>query len=252
MSAFDELPDACDVRVLVVSPHLDDAALGCAGPLTAAREAFVCNVFTGFPAPSLPLTPWDASCGFASGAQAMQARLEEDGRALQILGACGRHLGFLDSQYAPLPERKRVAEAIVDAIDAIAPEVVLIPMGLHHCDHERVHEAALLARRKRASLVWLGYEDLPYRRRRGVLQARLVALAHDAIQATPVTWVQTDLEVKARAVAAYASQLRAIEASSRDEPDGGRAAVEHERFWLLEPTPGQPGPGVSTAQRQIT
>ena len=55
-------------RIVVVSPHLDDAVLGCSYLLAAHPGATVVTVFAGRPPeyPS-PMERWDAICGFVEG-----------------------------------------------------------------------------------------------------------------------------------------------------------------------------------------
>ena len=55
-------------RVLVVSPHFDDAALGAAHLLGSYPGSTVITVLAGRPA-AYPdeVTPWDAASGFAVG-----------------------------------------------------------------------------------------------------------------------------------------------------------------------------------------
>ena len=52
-------------RLLVISPHFDDAVFSCGHLLAAAPGAVVVTVFGGRPDtyPS-PVCPWDADCGF--------------------------------------------------------------------------------------------------------------------------------------------------------------------------------------------
>jgi len=216
-------------RLLVISPHLDDGALGCGLLLTAAASARVVTVYTGMPGKPVS-TKWDRACGFEDSHAAMRARLAEDARAMALLGVEAGHLGFLDGQYGPLPGRERLAKALARAIDDYAPDVVALPLGLHHCDHERVREAALLLLPQRPRLLWLGYEDELYRYREGVLQRVLGRLARRRIHATPVECAgRGDPERKRLAIAAYASQLSAIGVNA---PAAGIDAAE--RYWWLD------------------
>ncbi|WP_454688775.1 PIG-L deacetylase family protein [Achromobacter aloeverae] len=221
-------------RLLVISPHLDDGALGCGLLLTAAARARVVTVHTAMPAAAPAATKWDRDCGFADSRDAMRARLDEDARAMAVLGAEAGHLEFLDSQYGPLPSRERLAKALAGEIDAYAPDVVAMPLGLHHCDHERVREAALLVLPQRRRLLWVGYEDEFYRYRAGVLQRVLGQLARRRVRATPIECAgHGDPERKRLAVAAYASQLRAVGLHTPD------AAVDAgERYWWLDAAGG--------------
>lgn len=216
-------------RLLVISPHLDDAALGCAMLLTACSRPCVVNVFSGLPTQEVALTRWDQGCGFRSSRQAMQTRRAEDARAMQLLGAEHEDLDFLDSQYAPLPSRAKLAQALMAAIDRRAPDTVLMPLGLHHCDHERVRDAALAVRQQRPGHLWIGYEEVPYRQRYGVMQQLLGRFARRGIIASPVACVRPgDAARKQKSLQAYASQLRSVGLHA-----GWGDAEAAERYWLL-------------------
>jgi LmbE family N-acetylglucosaminyl deacetylase len=216
-------------RLLVISPHLDDAALGCAMLLTAAPQACVLNVFSGPPAAGIALTAWDRDCGFSSSRQAMLARREEDAEAMRVLGVEWENLDFMDSQYAPLPGRTLLAQAMLAAIDRWAPDTVLTPLGLHHCDHERVRDAALVVRQQRPDCLWIAYEEVPYRQRFGVMQQLLGRLARRGVVASPVACALAgDAERKAQALQAYKSQLRSIGMHA-----GTGDAEAAEGYWLL-------------------
>ncbi|MDR5821608.1 PIG-L family deacetylase [Caballeronia sp. LZ043] len=221
-------------RLLVISPHLDDAVFSCGALLAAETDALVCTVFAG--TPEMPMvTGWDTECGFGDAHQAMEARRAEDIAALEILGARARHLSFLDSQYAEdgAQTLQAIADALADVIHAGRHDAVLIPAGLFHSDHDLVHRAALAAGMADASQRCIAYEDGLYRRMDGLVQQRLAALQSDGMEATP--WLETIdvaglpgyLEAKQRAVQCYASQLRAF------GPHGYDDVLAPERFWTL-------------------
>ena len=73
------LPQDCLDRVVVCSPHFDDAALGAAHLLIAHPGSTVVTVFGGRPAryPDPP-TEWDALGGFRAGHDVVGLRREED------------------------------------------------------------------------------------------------------------------------------------------------------------------------------
>jgi len=227
-------------EVLLFSPHLDDAAISCGMLLAVSAQAHVVTLLAGAPASDSGVQDWDARCGFPSSVAAMAQRRIEDRTAMGILDTRPHYEDFLDSQYGALPSADAVAAAMLRQIADWRPDTVLMPLGLHHCDHERVHEGALLAMRSAGAAVrWLAYEDLPYAARAGVVQSRLNALASAAVMATQVAiaplWRNSAVTgqagaLKTRAIAAYASQLAAvgIEADAFSEPGS-------ERYWLLQP-----------------
>jgi LmbE family N-acetylglucosaminyl deacetylase len=151
---------AADGRtVAIISPHLDDAVLGCWAEIARSPRAIVVNVCTAVP-PGGWLAYWDGVCGGTDSAEHMRVRLAEDARALEFAGAERIDLGFLDKHYRegkPLdPEElgDRLAEALPP--DAL----VLAPAGIgEHVDHLTARDVAIgLGGEREVSL----YADLPY------------------------------------------------------------------------------------------
>ena len=227
--------------VVVISPHLDDGVFGCGCWLAMHPGSTVLTGFAGAPRDAARRTEWDARCGFESAAQALTVRREEDRRALGILRSSPRWLAFADSQYGETPTAATLADALGEVLRAQRPTRVLYPLGLFHSDHRLVHEACRLALGTCAGVEALAYEDALYRGMRGVLQQRLAELAREGWVATPV---ELDAfapaspacvdpagaaALKARAISAYASQLRAF------GPGGTRDLERPERGWRLEP-----------------
>ncbi|MFC4278559.1 PIG-L deacetylase family protein [Achromobacter aloeverae] len=223
-------------RLLVISPHLDDAVLSCAWAMGHSGEAVAATLLAGEPEGDPPLTPWDRRCGFASARQAMQARRREDRAAVGQLGAVARQLDFLDAQYGPTHTEKDLAAAILALLMEIGPDTVLLPLGLYHSDHFQAHEAALRARTRDrgAQRRWLCYEDLPYARKRGLLQERLAGLHALGRRLTPLAVdapTREDLAEKERALRHYRSQLGEMGLAGAD---ANGAALPAERYWQLD------------------
>ncbi len=138
---------------LVLSPHLDDAVLSCAGYM-GCRKSVIATFFT---------------VGDAS----YEARRVEDLEAAKIIGAQARHLGFKDAPFRSVlysnfvgiigggfrPVR-RLEKALARLLDELDPELVLAPLGVgNHVDHRLLRYAATkLVRPERL----LYYEDRPY------------------------------------------------------------------------------------------
>lgn len=155
--------------LLIVSPHLDDAVLGC-GQLMAGRpDAVVVTVFAGKAPDPTTVTSYDANCGFSSAGPAMRARRIEDREAVASLRAYVRQLEFVDYQYTPAdrPAHGDIIRAICDVAREVQPELILWPVGLGHPDHQLVAEAGRMARNLEPSDWWPDqhwvYEELPYR-----------------------------------------------------------------------------------------
>lgn len=213
--------------LVVVSPHLDDAVLSCAGLLAARPGCVVVTVYTGVPGAAAMLTDWDRRCGFDSAGQAMRARVDEDRRAIGLLKGQRVALDFLDSQYVACADAGMPAltERLMRTLAALRPDGVAIPLGLLHGDHIRVSDAGLMVREAWKGPAWFAYEDVPYRSLPGVLQERLARLHARGVVAAPAE-LTVDTRGKAAAVAAYASQLKGL----------GRRADElgrEERYWRL-------------------
>lgn len=213
--------------LVVISPHLDDAVLSCAGLLAARPGSTVVTVFTARAPAQHPLTDWDRRCGFDSAEAAMTCRLAEDREALGIVGATGLALGFLDCQYTATPDQDAplITERLFQLLASLAPASVVMPLGVFHCDHERVSDEALMIRDALPGAAWFGYEDVPHCERPGVVQARLAQLLARGVTATPVR-LAVNAADKARAIQAYASQLKGLESTAL-------GLAVHETYWRL-------------------
>jgi LmbE family N-acetylglucosaminyl deacetylase len=222
-------------RIVAVSPHLDDAALGCGALLAAYPGALVVTVFSALPAQDAPVTEWDARCGFRDGVAAMTQRRLEDDKALHLLKAEPLRLEFLDAQYVAAQQRaatrpERLAAALAPLLEAHDAGTVLVPMGLFHGDHILASDALLSLMPGMPGRNWVAYEEALYRNKPGLLQGRLVQLYTRGIRATPVAFAtNSNVHRKATAVAAYASQLQELGVKK----SAGEAAAP-ERFWLLQ------------------
>lgn len=215
--------------MVVISPHLDDAVFGCGALLADTPGSTVITVLAGAPAQPLR-TDWDRRCGFADARQAIAARRAEDAAALRRLRARPLWLDFLDSQYGDVAQPAAIVAALARHLAALAPQRVLIPLGLFHSDHRLVHAAAWQLHRPRGPGELLAYEDAIYRALPGLLQQRLAELAAGGISATPAPLQAHDADrLKPDAVAAYASQLRAL------GPERCADLARPERYWSLAP-----------------
>ena len=148
-------------RVVVVSPHLDDAVLGCGRLLAAHPGATVITLYAGAPAtyPDPP-TRWDTIAGFGPGDDVLAARKEEDRAALAELGATPVWLDFVEHQYLDRPDwvgPEQTVDTLEAAIRAAEPTAVFVPFGLANPDHTATHDAARLVRDRMPERPWLCY-----------------------------------------------------------------------------------------------
>jgi LmbE family N-acetylglucosaminyl deacetylase len=228
-------------RPAIVSPHLDDAVLGCGQLMSAHPGAIVVTVFAGNPPRyPTPMRKWDVQSGFAPGDDVMEARRKEDHAALAVLDASAVHLDFIEYTYneGDVPVAPdAIAPKLASTLRELEPTLVLAPFGLANPDHDVTHRACLRARDTLGDAVsWWCYEDSGYKHIPGMLAWRVSGLFRRNLWPTPVCpRVATDDERKMTAVHCYPSQLLALE----DDWDIGAklAAPAPEQYWRLAPPP---------------
>jgi len=225
-------------RIAIVSPHLDDAVLGCGRLMARHPGATVVTVYTGKPAayPD-PVTRWDGLAGFAPGDDVLDARKREDEKALALLGARPVWLDFVEHQYlerAHWIAAKQIVDALESALRALRPSAVFMPFGLANPDHAATHEAARVVRERHPEPAWFCYEDSGYKHIPGVLAWRIAQLFRARIWPTPAAPpIDADDARKRAAFACYASQVHALEADWQISRK--LAAPAAEQYWRLEP-----------------
>jgi LmbE family N-acetylglucosaminyl deacetylase len=156
-------------RVVILSPHLDDAVLSCWSVLTGPRPVEVVNVFTAAPPRGTGLHAGDLLTGVQDPVANAGVRVEEDRAALALAGVRPRNLDLLEHLHwvatrrlARLRGRGRLRElrdAVAGRLDGEAR--VYAPAGLGgHPDHVLVRELA--CRLLRAGSPVSFYADQPY------------------------------------------------------------------------------------------
>jgi LmbE family N-acetylglucosaminyl deacetylase len=131
-------------RVLILSPHLDDAMLSCWHLLTGPDEVSVINVFAGVPEAGFAAW-WDRLTGATDSAGRMRERRAEDDEAFERVAASSEQLDLLDEQY----RRNGLPIALTEALAGPArdADVVYAPANLFPIeDHGLVLSAALALR----------------------------------------------------------------------------------------------------------
>jgi LmbE family N-acetylglucosaminyl deacetylase len=234
-------------RVVVVSPHPDDAVLSCGRFLAAHPGVTVVTIFAGFP-PGYPDPPgrWSTLSGFGPGDDITAARRAEDVEALGLLGAVPTWLEFVESQFtpdSPAVTALEVAAVLGPTLVALEPTMVLIPMGLANPEHVCTHDAARLVRERwegprvgPPSPTWMAYEDIAYKHVPGQLAWRVAELFRSALWPTPVAMpVDSTGQRKREAMRRYVSQVKSLEADwvlwrRLDAPTP-------EQYWRLAPPP---------------
>jgi LmbE family N-acetylglucosaminyl deacetylase len=238
------VPPSTLSRIVVVSPHFDDAVLGAAHLITGHPGTTVITVLGGRP-PAYPEEPtsWDACGGFGRGDDVVALRREEDRAAMTFLGAAAVWLDFPDHQYLAKSERpvpEEVAPVLEQAIRAAAPSAVFLPMGLANPDHVLTHDAGLLARNAlggpQGAAAWFCYEDHGYKHIPGILAWRVATLFKSGLWPTPaVVPIEPDMLRKRAAIELYKSQVPPLQ---RDHAlDERLDANVPEQYWRVEPPP---------------
>ena len=234
------LPEGLLERVLVCSPHFDDAALGAAHLLFAHPGSVVVTVFGG-PPDEYPDPPseWDALGGFQAGDDVVALRRDEDDAAMKVLDARPVWLDFVDYQYLQpeqRPTNEQVASEIARVVDEEQPTAVFLPMGIANPDHVSTHEGGVLVAAERDDVAWFCYEDSGYKHIPGMLAWRVSKLFRSDLWPTPmIVPTVVDHERKRAAVECYVSQLAPLNRDhALDSRIGGSVP---EQYWRLAPPP---------------
>jgi LmbE family N-acetylglucosaminyl deacetylase len=201
-------------RVVVVSPHSDDAVMSLGATIAWAAQAGatidVLTVFALVPSSAAPTGPWDAKSGFTTEGEAATGRREEDRRACSVIGADPRWLDFGAEPY----ERRGSDDDIWRAVQAATEgaDLVLIPgFPLLHPDHAYLSE--LLLRRGLSGRRTALYAEQPYAyTHRMAPLGTAVAPALKALTGADVSWTRVRTErahrqAKLQAVRCYRTQL---------------------------------------------
>jgi LmbE family N-acetylglucosaminyl deacetylase len=216
-------------RLLVISPHLDDAVFSCESLLKFAHDVHVLTVFGGDAPEGAAIAEWDLACGFSPGTNVMEARRLEDARALAQLGAIPVWGEELQEGYRVEPAtQESLTTLIASTIDAVEPSHVLFPLGLSHHDHLLVADASCTVARKLGLPNSFVYAERPYAQR----DLRASAKRRHQLMSTGADFVPEQLPRSARrtdhaAIQCYASQLRGLRISAF------RLGLLGEKYWRI-------------------
>lgn len=152
-------------KILLISPHFDDAVLSAGQYMAERPDADVVTVFGGLPlTPDRIKTPYDEKCGFDNARNAVGSRIRENDAALALLDAKAINLEFPDSQYRDHNVNAVYLDDVVRELQAIVDEghyeFIMAPLGLGHPDHILVTDAVLRLKYEKPIYFW---EDLPLR-----------------------------------------------------------------------------------------
>lgn len=248
--------------LLLLSPHLDDAALSCGAMLDRVEPITVHDVFTHRPDPE-QFTAWDRQCGFDGSNAAMSARWAEEQAAFDGAPHTIEALDLLDGQYLAGTraddDRRRITRRLDDWLHEHAggaPPVVVTPVGAgtpvglkaplparlrarragtyafsNSPDHLFVRDTVLEHLRGRDDIdVWC-YDEFPYHY--ALDGAHVVTALERWLGRTAVAHdLPVDRAAKATRIAAYASQLpKLFRATDVAAIEASLPATE--RYWQL-------------------
>jgi LmbE family N-acetylglucosaminyl deacetylase len=139
------LPDS-PARIVVISPHLDDAVLSIGATIRGATargsEVTVLTVLGCDPGSDAPSGWWDRRAGYRTEGEAARGRREEDRRACDLVGAAPMWLPFGDSTYERHGPDDDIHSAVAER--TAGAELVLVPgFPLSHPDHAFVTRLVL-------------------------------------------------------------------------------------------------------------
>lgn len=277
---LDQLDFDAFERVVILSPHLDDAALSCGGLLHALQgvPTLVVTLCSGNPP---PVASADGSRKLPArrGHVSPRIRRAEDIAAMRAIDAAFVHLSFPDSIYrrsvqtgkliylsarerwlAPHADDAAHIEELYQLLRRICldlgPILLVSPLGIgDHVDHQITARVAMRLAGAGASLLF--YEDFPYvadpQSGRGDGDNPAAALARLQLSPAEQFYVPVDVEGKIRLLRHYVSQVPVLfgtDAGMRE------AILQHrhegtpcETFWRASP-PGA-APARSAASRTI-
>ena len=186
------------VRIVVVSPHLDDGVLSLGAAMAAwargGAQVELLTVLACDPESAAPAGGWDRRGGYATEGASARARREEDRDACVYLGATPRWLPFGSVDYERHGTDDEVRDAVAEAVRG-ADEVLLPGFPLTHPDHAWL--AQLLAGGLQIGRIG-HYAEQPYARRG-------VGGPPESFETVAARW--RDRLAKWRAVRQYRSQL---------------------------------------------
>jgi LmbE family N-acetylglucosaminyl deacetylase len=246
------------VDLVVVSPHLDDAALSVGGTLHAlARRGcrvVVATVFTADEPASPPSEVARKLQRLWGGERVMASRRSEDEESCSVLGVGWRHLGLADALFRSAPNGEAhyqslkalfrtprrgdlaVADEVAVALGRLNPKVLLAPLGVGgHVDHRHARKGAeQVAATVRCPIVF--YEDFPYAE-----AAWPRWRAHRRLVGGAVSLDERDVAARLAAIAAFRSQVAPLFGDTAKLERRVRRQLARrggERLWAASGTDG--------------
>ena len=264
---LDQLDFDAFERIVLLSPHLDDAALSCGGLLHALQgvATLVVTICSGNP-PPLASADGGRRMPARRGHVSPRIRRAEDIAAMRAIDAAFVHLSFPDAIYrrslssgkliylsarerwlAPHTDDAAYIEELFQLLSRICldlgPILLLSPLGIgDHVDHQITARVALRLQEAGANLLF--YEDFPYvanpNTANGGGDTPEAAMARLGRSPAERFCVPVDVEGKMRVLRHYVSQVAPLFGSDEEM----RAAIlrcrhqgiPSEIYWRSAPT----------------
>lgn len=186
-------------KLMLATPHVEDALRSCAALLASRAGSIVLCLYGG-------------QAGSHAESASRRARQQQ---ALRLLQA--------KALQADLPATHRnpaaFAELLRRQMQAHRPDCILLPCGLGHPPQRQIYHAGLLLAGSFPRLQWQLYDDIPMQTIDGALEQRLSYLDSAGIDATPWSLdAMPDLQQRQAALALL----------------GHADAAPCERYWRLQ------------------
>ena len=204
-------------KVVILSPHLDDAVLNCWYTINH-NECTVLTIFAGIPQKGTTKL-WDFLCGKKDSNQMVINRREENENALQNTGCSIQNLDYLDQQYRGNTSKVDIDQVVHTILD-ISPKdaIFLAPLAasrlFRHQDHVITRNIGVRLFHEKKQVQF--YPDSPYMslptKPNTKYSAKLGGIAEEIV-GQKVTVIEQILSVseqikKLRALEAYQSQYK--------------------------------------------
>jgi LmbE family N-acetylglucosaminyl deacetylase len=232
-------------NTVIISPHLDDAVLGCSYLMLAHPGATVITLFCAAPdVYTDPVQSWDALAGFRPGDRVHDARMAEDVKALATFDATPIHLKYLEHTYLEFEQWVKgedMADELETQLEALGASAIFAPFGIANPDHVATHRASMIVRDRMLAKQpdgpkWYLYEDTGYKHIPGQLAGRIAELYKNRVWPTPACpRVIADPAAKLEAFLNYSSQINPLNTEWRllDKLD----TPVPEQYWSLAAPP---------------
>ena len=242
-------------RLLIVSPHMDDAILSCSGIILNRKQQgdkiLVLTVFSKQPSKvnsfaKEMMAQMDIKRDYNT------SRKEEDLKIFKKYGIQSQHLDLIDGMFFSNSMEElfggKTREINIDQlytkIEEFKPDEVYLPAGIgDHIDHIAISEFSKELLSKRLKIFF--YEDFPYSLSKKKTEERLDSLKKEFLLKQRVVDITDNIKEKIEMIKLYKSQLNFLFKSTKEMENtvmnyNFHLGRNYEIFWGLiekKPTP---------------